>query len=82
MNTITMSEETWNELKARVEVAIEWVEALADCTALYERRVLIGMSTDLRALMAEVDDANTRQRYMALAADDQMSLFDVEGAAI
>ena len=38
------------------------------------------LDADLRLLIAEIDDANTRAAYMALAADDQLGLF--EGVAI
>ena len=78
---ITMTEETWNELKARATLAMDYVQAFVDCTR-YDRRVLNGIDTDLRALLGEIDDANTRAAYMALAAKDQLGLFDVEGAAI
>ena len=72
---ITMTEETWNELKARIETAL-------DFPAFSALRVMSAVADDLRAQLAEIDDANTRERYMALAADAQLSLFDVEGVAI
>ena len=78
MNTITMTEAQWNELKARIAFSLECMEILRE--EGYSQ--VKAASVDLRAQLAEIDDANTRAAYMALAADDQMSLFDVEGAAI
>jgi hypothetical protein len=78
---VTMTEGNWEELKARIVLALDCADALAEY-ALEDRRVLNQVSADLCALIAEVDDANTRERYMALAAKDQLGLFDVEGAAI
>ena len=76
---ITMTEAQWNELcsmlHALAEVATEWCDSR-------EQSVVDAAYVDAQLLMAEIDDANTRARYMALAADAQLSLFDVEGVAI
>jgi hypothetical protein len=76
---ITMELATWNELKAK---ALALAEIATERTTGSMQDTALAMEGDLIWLLGEVDDANTRAAYMALAADDQMSLFDVEGAAI
>ena len=77
---ITMTEETWDELCSMVhalaELATEW------CDDREQAAGVKATCVDVDALIAEIDDANTRERYMALAAKDQLGLFDVEGVAI
>lgn len=81
--TITMPAETWAELKTRIadmeslwdrtdgRKPAEWTpDELMDNAALADDYI-----SALIWLVAEVDDNNTRARYMALAADDQLPLF-------
>ena len=77
---ITMTEAQWNELCSMVHALAEL--ATGWCHDREQWAILKATSVDVDALIAEIDDANTRAAYMALAADAQLSLFDVEGVAI
>jgi len=82
-DTITISAETWAELKAGI-AALEALWNIMDgrqasewtADELMDKATSAGyMGYDLCEIIAEVDDANTRAAYMALAADDQLPLF-------
>ena len=73
---ITMTDEQWAELCVRVRGMYEWAQVLIGETSNARAGdVFSALDADLRALIAEVDDANTRARYTALAAADQLDLF-------
>ena len=68
---ITMTESQWNELKARLAFAAECMAILRDDGYGGVKEAI----ADLNAAIAEIDDENTRARYMALAAEGQLGLF-------
>ncbi len=84
METITMTADQWAELRSTIRILSEFWGVSADGVPLYdlpadELRSLAYAANcyhaDVNALLAAVDDANSRARYMALAADDQLGLF-------
>jgi len=77
MKTITMTADTWNELCSTVHALAEQAALLADdwCHDREQAGAVYATCADVNALLAAVDDTNTRARYMALAADDQLGLF-------
>ena len=69
---ITMTDEQWAELRARVQWLMEMAETAPEPGA---PDTLRSVQCDLNTLFDLIDDANTRARYMALAAADQLGLF-------
>ena len=77
MDTITMTADTWNELQAECAALVEQARLMAAdwCSDREQAGAVYATCADVNALLAAVDDANSRARYMALAADDQLGLF-------
>ena len=71
-NAITLTGEQWTELRARVQWLMEMAE---DAPEPGGPDTLRSVQYDLNTLFDEVDDANARAAYMALAAADQLDLF-------
>ena len=79
MDTITMTADTWNELCSTIHALAEQAALMAAdwCHDREQAGAVYATCADVNALLAAVDDANSRARYMALAADDQMDMFEV-----